>query len=84
MEEEEVGVVTQYFDRIGVAGISLTNGGLKLGDHIVFRGPSSQTEQVVESMQIDREAVTEAVRGQKVGVMVAGPVRLHDRVFRLR
>jgi hypothetical protein len=49
MAEEEIGVVSNYFARISVAGIELS-GTLRLGDRVRFRGASTDFEQVVDSM----------------------------------
>ncbi len=81
-EEEEVGRVMDYFARIGVAGVELT-GRLRVGDRIRIRGHTTDLEQVVESMQIDRQAVPEAGPGAKVGIKVVDRCRPGDRVYRL-
>ncbi len=64
-EEVEVGRVSDYFARIGVAGIDLT-GTLRVGDRIHIKGHTTDLEQVVESLQIERENVQEAGPGARI------------------
>jgi translation elongation factor EF-Tu-like GTPase len=77
-EEEEIGQVTDYFAKIGVAGIDLT-GKLRVGDTIRIRGHTTDLEQVVESMQI--EQVEEAGAGDKIGIKVSDRCRRGDHVY---
>ena len=82
--EEKVGVVTDYLNRIGVAVIRLTEGNLRVGDRVRIAGKTSELSQVVESLQIEHQAVQEALRGVEVAMKVQGAVRRHDQVFRIR
>ena len=82
--EEKVGVVTDYLNRIGVAVIRLTDGNLRVGDRVRIAGKTSELSQVVESLQIEHQAVQEALRGAEVAMKVQGAVRRHDQVFRIR
>lgn len=81
-EEEEIGQVTDYFAKIGVAGIDLT-GKLRVGETIHIRGHTTDLEQVVESMQIEHEQVEEAGAGAKIGIRVSDRCRHGDRVYRV-
>lgn len=81
-EEEEIGQVTDYFAKIGVAGIDLT-GSLRVGDTIRIRGHTTDVEQAVESMQIEHEQVQEAGPGDKVGIKVSDRCRNGDQVYRV-
>ncbi len=81
-EEQEVGRVMDYFARIGVAGVELT-GHLRVGDRIHIRGHTTDLEQVVESMQIERQPVQEAGPGDKVGIKVVDRCRPGDRVYKV-
>ncbi len=80
---EEVGKVFTYFSKVGVAGIKITGGSLRVGDKIRIQGNTTSIEQVVDSMQIDREAVEEATSGQSVGIKVTDRVRPNDVVYKL-
>lgn len=83
MAEQEIGVVSHYFDRISVAAMKLTGGELKSGDKIHIRGHSTDFQQVVTSMQIEHEAVTEAKAGDEIGIQVDERVHEHDKVFKI-
>ncbi len=83
MERQKIGEVFHYFSKIGVAAIRLTDGDLKVGDTIQVQGPTTNLTQVVDSMQIDQNAVTSATKGQSVGLKVAEKVREKDFVYRV-
>lgn len=80
---EEVGEVFTYFSKIGVAGIKITKGKLRLGDKIRIKGATTDFEQVVESMQIEKTPVEEAEAKQSIGIKVKEKVRKGDKVYRL-
>ena len=83
MTEEKIGMVQDYFAKIGVAGIQLTEGSLRVGETIHVRGHTTDFQQVVDSMQIERESVQEAGPGQVIGVKVKDRVRQHDIVYKV-
>lgn len=78
----EVGKVTHYFTRIGVAVIELTDK-LSVGDKILIKGSTTNIEQTIESMQIEHENVKTAQRGQSIGLKVNDRVREEDRVYKI-
>jgi len=77
----EVGHVTHFFSKISVAVIELT-ATLAVSDTIVVKGPTTDFEQVVESMQIEHENVQRAEAGQSIGLKVAQRVREKDMVYK--
>ena len=84
MSEEnvvEVGRVTHFFTKIGVAVVELTVP-LAVGDRIVIKGPTTDLEQVVESMQIEHEHIERAEAGQSIGLKVEQRVRETDIVYK--
>ena len=81
-EEEEIGRVMDYFAKIDVAGIDLT-GKLRVGDTIHIKGHTTDLELVVESMQVEHEAVEEAGAGDKIGIKVPDRCRGGDHVYRV-
>lgn len=84
MSEENVvkiGHVTHFFSKISVAVIELT-APLVVGDTIVFKGPNTDFEQVVDSMQIEHENVQRAEAGQSIGLKVAQRVRETDTAYK--
>jgi translation initiation factor IF-2 len=82
MEEQEIGVVDHFFDKISV-GIIKLSGVLKVGDTIHIKGKQADFSQSVESMRIEFDNVTEAKEGDKVGIKVAQPLRANDKVYKV-
>jgi translation elongation factor EF-1alpha len=78
----EIGRVNGYFARIGVAGIDLSKP-LRVGDHIRIKGHTTDLEQLVDSIQIEHEAVQVAKAGDKIAIKVADRCRRGDRVFKV-
>lgn len=83
MAEEEIGKVSDYFAKIGVAGIEITKGTLSVEDTIHIKGHTTDFQQGVESMQIQHEAVEKAGPGDLVGIKVKDRVRRHDVVYKI-
>lgn len=81
-ELKEVGRVTHYFTRIGVAIVSLSDT-LAVGDKILIRGSTTNFEQTVESMQIEHKNVSVAQSGQSIGLKVNQRVREGDKVYKV-
>ncbi len=78
--ERQVGIVRHYFGKIGVAAVELEDT-LRTGDTIHIKGHTSDWVQKVESMQLEHQEVTEAHRGQSVGIKVIDHAREHDVVY---
>ncbi len=83
MAEQEIGVVTHYFDRPKVAVIKVTAGELALGDKIRFLGHTSDFTEEVTSMEVDHQQVERATAGHEVAVQVVERARSHDRVLKM-
>ncbi len=82
MAEQEIGVINEFFARINVAGVALSET-MRVGDTIHIRGHTTDLEQTVDSMQIEHEQVQEAKAGQAVGIQVKDRVRHGDRVYKV-
>jgi putative protease len=80
--EKQVGRVTHYFGKAGVAAIEL-EGELQVGDIIHVVGHTSDWTQRVGSMQIEHESVEKAGAGDVVGLKVDGHAREHDVVYKV-
>ena len=81
-EEIQVGKVSHYFAKIGVAVIQIATGGIKVGDEIRIKGHTSDFKQRVDSMQIEHENLEMAEPGQSIGLKVKEPVRANDFVYK--
>ena len=82
MPEERIGIVKDYFAKIGVAGIDL-EGTLRAGDTIHIKGHTTDLEQVVDSLQIEHAQVAEAKAGDAIGIKVKDRCRGGDVVYRV-
>ncbi len=84
MGEEEVvkvGQITHFFAKISVAIVDLTET-LKVGDRILIKGPVTDFEQVVDSMQIEHQNVEVAEAGHSIGLKTAQHVHERDLVYK--
>jgi len=77
----EVGKVIHYYSGIGVAVVKLSKK-LKVGEKVQFKGTTTDFEQEVASMEIDKKKIQEAKVGQEVGLKVADRVREGDAIYK--
>ena len=82
MPEERIGIVKDYFAKIGVAGIDVEKT-LKVGDRIHIKGHTTDLEETVESIQIEHAQVEQVKRGDAIGIKVADRCRGGDVVYRV-
>ena len=77
----EIGHISHFFSKISVAVVDLTST-LAIGDRILIKGPLTDFEQTVDSMQIDRKAIASAEAGQSIGLKMVQPVKEKDTVYK--
>jgi len=77
----EVGHITHFFTKISVAVVELS-ATLAVGDTILIKGPTTNFEQVVGSMQIEHENIERAEAGQSIGLKTEQRVREEDIVYK--
>jgi putative protease len=80
--ETRVGVVTHYFGHLSVAAVRLERM-LRVGDTVRILGHTSDFRQRVDSMQVEHQAVSEAMGGQEIGLRVIEHAREHDVVYKV-
>jgi translation elongation factor EF-1alpha len=80
-ELHEVGKVAHFFSKINVAVIDVTDT-ISVGDKIFIKGPTTDIEQTIDSMEIEHEKVKQATAGQSIGMNVDGRVRESDTVYK--
>jgi translation elongation factor EF-1alpha len=83
MPEEEVGKISDYFKKIGVAAIEITKGSLAVGDTIHIKGHTTDFTQTLDSMQIEHQSVPTAKAGDSIGIKVKDVVRDGDIVYKV-
>lgn len=79
-EERQVGTITHYYSKLGV-GIVELSGALSAGDEIHVKGATTDFSQTVDSMEIERAAVTRAKAGDVIGIKAKEKVREGDGVY---
>jgi hypothetical protein len=77
----EIGHITHFFSKINVAIIELTLP-LSVGDRILIKGPFTDFDQTVDSMQIDHKDIQKAEGGQSVGLKVSQTAKEKDVVYK--
>jgi hypothetical protein len=83
MPEQKVGEVMKFFTKPSVAAIKITEGSLKVGDRVKFKGHTTDFEDVIMSMQIENRGVEEAGVGALIGIKVKDRVRENDLVYKV-
>ena len=78
--EKLIGHITHYFDHIGVAVIKLS-ASLKVGDTIHLVGHGADFTQVVDSMQVEHQAIEVAKNGDDVGLKVSAKIKPGAEVY---
>lgn len=76
----KVGIVTHFYDKIGVAVVDLTSA-LHIGDVVKFSG-STDFSQTVTSLQVEHEKIEAAKKGDTVGLKVEQNVKPGDEVLK--
>jgi len=76
-----IGKVTHYFPHVNAAVLKLKLP-LKAGDTIHIKGHTTDLKETVASMQINRVPITEAKKGDEIGLLVASRVRAGDMVYK--
>ena len=82
MDGDLVGKVIHYYDKIGVAIIKLDKS-IKVGDKLKFVKNDEEFEQIIESMQIEHEQITEGKKGQEIGIKVSQAEKEGTLVYKI-
>lgn len=81
-KENIIGEITHYFPHVR-AGVVKLKGPLVLGDTIKIKGHTTDLIQTVTSIQIDRENIPQAKKGDEIGIQVNSRVRKKDLVIKV-
>jgi hypothetical protein len=81
LREQEVGVITHFWSKIGVAGVHV-EAPVEVGDHIHVHGHSDDFEQDVDSMEVEHAKVARADAGDDIGIRVTSQVHPRDRIYK--
>jgi putative protease len=83
MPEQQVAVIVKFFAKPSVAALQVTEGSIKRGDTLRYKGHTTDFTEVVNSMEVDNQPVEEAKVGDLIGVKVKERVRENDKVYKV-
>ncbi len=75
-----IGSITHYFPHVRAAVIKL-KAPLAVGDRIKIKGHTTDFQQTITSMQIDRTPIKKGKKGDEIGLLVDSRVRRKDIVY---
>lgn len=78
----KVGKITHYYNKIGVAVISVLDK-IEVGDKIKISGHDKEFTQEVVSMQVEHLEIKKAKKGDDIGLKVDQEVKEGDDVYRV-
>ncbi len=81
-EGKLIGLITHYFPHVQAAVIKL-KGPLTTGDKVKIKGHTTDITQAVTSIQIDRVVISNAKKGDEIGLQVISRVRQQDKVYKI-
>ncbi|MBI2404906.1 hypothetical protein HYV22_01860 [Candidatus Gottesmanbacteria bacterium] len=77
----QIGKITHYYDKIGVAIVEVKNQTLKVGDKVKISGHDKEFTQEASSLQVEHQKVSEVGPGETAGMKVEKPVKVGDVVY---
>jgi putative protease len=83
MGEDQIGVVVNYYAKLGVAAVKVTSGTIKTGDLLKYKGHTTDFTETVTTMEIENQPFEQAQAGDLVGVKVKERVREKDKVYKV-
>ena len=83
MTEDQIGVVVNFYAKLGVAAIDVVRGAIKNGDLLKYKGYTTDFTEEVTSIEIENQSVEEAKAGDMIGVKVSEKVRQNDKVYKV-
>ena len=83
MEEDQVGIVVNYYAKPGVAAVKVTRGTITKGDMLQYKGHTTDFTETVTSIEVENQSVEKAQEGDLVGVKVKEKVREKDKVYKI-
>ncbi len=83
MAEDQIGVVVNYYAKLGVAAVKVTTGTIKTGDLLKYKGYTTDFTEAFTTIEIENQPVEQAQAGDSVGVKVKERVREKDKVYKV-
>lgn len=79
----QIGKVTHYYDKLGVAIVEVMNQALKVGDRVKVSGHDKEFTQEVTSLQVEHEKVDKVKAGETCGLKIDEPAKEGDVLYLL-
>ncbi len=76
-----VGNILHYYPKAKAGSLMLNHRGVKVGDRIIIQGVHTFIEQIIESMEVAGQKVTQAKKGEEIALITKDRVRKNDKVF---
>ncbi len=83
MSEQEIGVVTHFYNHLSVATVKITQGDVAVGDTIHIKGHTSDFVTQVKSLEMEHHPIARASLGANIGIQVPAHAHEHDRVYKV-
>lgn len=83
-KEKEIGKITHYYGKIGVAVVELQKSSLAVGDTIHVKGGQADFEQNVMSIQVDHKDVKKAKKKSSIGLKIDQAVRAGAILYKVK
>jgi putative protease len=77
------GEITHYFPKVWAAVLAVACPILNIGDKIRIVGHTTNFDEQVASMQIDRVPIQSAKKGDEIGILVKKRARKGDKIYKL-
>ena len=82
--KEYIGLITNYYSKLGVAEIRMDSHDLKLGEQIMIIGPTTGVyEDTLTEIRVDLGQVEQTVKGEYCSIPVKSLVRRGDKVYKV-
>lgn len=80
--KEYIGIVKNFYKKVGVAEIKIESGSLSVGDKLMIEGNKTGVkEQFISSMQASNKDVKRVEKGKRAGIKLGFTARENDRVY---
>ena len=84
-QKVQLGKVSNFYNKIGVAEFKVESGSFSLGDKLAFEGPTTgYIEIIVEEIHTDNGKIESAEKSNLISIKVSEKVRENDKVFLIK
>ena len=81
--KEYIGLITNYYSKLGVAEIRMDSNDLKLGEQMIIGPTTGVYEDTLTEIRVDLGNVQQTVKGEYCSIPVKSLVRRGDKVYKV-